>query len=30
MENYRAVRRILWITMGLNLIAKAPKLIVGN
>jgi len=29
MENFRAIRRVLWITMGLNLIAAAVKLIVG-
>jgi cation diffusion facilitator family transporter len=29
MVNYRAVRRVLWITMGLNLVATAAKLIVG-
>jgi cation diffusion facilitator family transporter len=29
MRNFRAVRRVLWITMGLNLIATAAKLIVG-
>jgi cation diffusion facilitator family transporter len=29
MLNYRAVRRVLWITMGLNLIATAAKLAVG-
>jgi cation diffusion facilitator family transporter len=29
MGNYRAVRRVLWITMGLNLIATAAKLTVG-
>jgi cation diffusion facilitator family transporter len=29
MESYRAVRRVLWITMGLNLVATAAKLIVG-
>ena len=29
MRNYRAVRRVLWITMGLNLIATAAKLTVG-
>jgi len=29
MENFRAVRRVLWITMGLNLIATAAKLVVG-
>ncbi|HUT20226.1 MAG TPA: cation diffusion facilitator family transporter [Anaerolineae bacterium] len=29
MISYRAVRRVLWITMGLNLIATAAKLAVG-
>jgi cation diffusion facilitator family transporter len=29
MLNYRAVRRVLWITMGLNLVATAAKLGVG-
>jgi len=29
MENFRAIRRVLWITMGLNLVATAAKLIVG-
>jgi cation diffusion facilitator family transporter len=29
MIGYRAVRRVLWITMGLNLIATAAKLAVG-
>jgi len=29
MENFRAIRRVLWITMGLNLLATAAKLIVG-
>ena len=29
MSNYRAVRRVLWITMGLNLVAMAAKLAVG-
>jgi cation diffusion facilitator family transporter len=29
MTSFRAVRRVLWITMGLNLIATAAKLIVG-
>lgn len=29
MLNYRAVRRVLWITMGLNLVATAAKLTVG-
>lgn len=29
MLNYRAIRRVLWITMGLNLVATAAKLAVG-
>ncbi len=29
METFRAIRRVLWITLGLNLIATAAKLIVG-
>ena len=29
METFRAIRRVLWITMGLNLVATAVKLIVG-
>jgi cation diffusion facilitator family transporter len=29
METYRAVRRVLWITMGLNLLTAAAKLVVG-
>ncbi len=29
MEAFRAIRRVLWITMGLNLVATAVKLIVG-
>ncbi len=29
MDTYRAVRRVLWITLGLNLVATAVKLIVG-
>ncbi len=29
MENFGAIRRILWITLGLNLVATAAKLIVG-
>lgn len=29
MLNYRAVRRVLWITMGLNLVATVAKLAVG-
>jgi cation diffusion facilitator family transporter len=29
LENFRAIRRVLWITLGLNLIATAAKLIVG-
>lgn len=29
MDTFRAIRRVLWITMGLNLIATAAKLIVG-
>jgi cation diffusion facilitator family transporter len=29
MESFRAIRRVLWITMGLNLVATAAKLIVG-
>lgn len=29
MDTYRAVRRVLWITLGLNLVATAAKLIVG-
>jgi cation diffusion facilitator family transporter len=29
MEQLRAVRRVLWFTMGLNLVATAAKLIVG-
>jgi len=29
MENFRAIRRVLWITLGLNLLATAAKLIVG-
>jgi len=29
METFRAIRRVLWITMGLNLLATAAKLIVG-
>jgi cation diffusion facilitator family transporter len=29
MDNFRAIRRVLWITLGLNLIATAAKLIVG-
>ena len=29
MESFRAIRRVLWITLGLNLLATAAKLIVG-
>ncbi len=29
MENYRAIRRVLWITMGLNAVATAIKLFVA-
>jgi cation diffusion facilitator family transporter len=29
MENFRAIRRVLWITLGLNLIATIAKLVVG-
>jgi cation diffusion facilitator family transporter len=29
MNGFRAVRRVLWITMGLNLVATAAKLVVG-
>ncbi|MFB0538368.1 MAG: cation-efflux pump [Anaerolineae bacterium] len=29
MEDFRAIRRVLWITLGLNLLATAAKLIVG-
>jgi len=29
MHDWRAVRRVLWVTMGLNLVAMAAKLIVG-
>ncbi|MFQ6099970.1 MAG: cation-efflux pump [Anaerolineae bacterium] len=29
MENFRAIRQVLWITLGLNLVATAAKLIVG-
>jgi cation diffusion facilitator family transporter len=29
METFRAIRRVLWITMGLNLLATAAKLSVG-
>jgi cation diffusion facilitator family transporter len=29
MKNYRAIQRVLWITLGLNLVATAAKLIVG-
>jgi cation diffusion facilitator family transporter len=29
MDTFRAIRRVLWITLGLNLIATAAKLIVG-
>lgn len=29
MDNFRAIRRVLWITMGLNLVATAAKLLVG-
>ena len=29
MKNFRAIRRVLWITLGLNLVATAAKLIVG-
>jgi cation diffusion facilitator family transporter len=29
MDNFRAIRRVLWITMGLNLVATAAKLTVG-
>jgi cation diffusion facilitator family transporter len=29
MENFRAIRRVLWLTLGLNLVATAAKLIVG-
>jgi len=29
MDNFRAVRRVLWITMGLNLVATVAKLAVG-
>lgn len=29
METFRAIRRVLWITMGLNLLATAAKLTVG-
>ena len=30
METYRAIRRVLWITMGLNLLATVAKLGVGS
>ena len=29
MKNFRAIRRVLWITLGLNLVATVAKLIVG-
>lgn len=29
MDNFRAIRRVLWITLGLNLVATIAKLIVG-
>ncbi len=29
MDTFRAIRRVLWLTMGLNLIATAVKLLVG-
>lgn len=29
MESFRAIRRVLWITLGLNLVATAAKLVVG-
>lgn len=29
MDTFRAIRRVLWITMGLNLVAMAAKLLVG-
>lgn len=29
MDTFRAIRRVLWVTMGLNLVATAAKLIVG-
>jgi cation diffusion facilitator family transporter len=29
MRNFRAIQRVLWITLGLNLLATAAKLIVG-
>jgi cation diffusion facilitator family transporter len=29
MDTFRAIRRVLWITLGLNLVATAAKLIVG-
>ncbi|NIU63496.1 MAG: cation diffusion facilitator family transporter [Pseudomonas stutzeri] len=29
MDNFRAIRRVLWITLGLNLVATVAKLIVG-
>jgi hypothetical protein len=28
-DTFRAIRRVLWVTMGLNLVATAAKLIVG-
>ena len=30
MDTFRAIRRVLWITMGLNLIATAVKLVAGH
>ena len=29
MDTFRGIRRVLWITMGLNLLATAAKLVVG-
>jgi len=29
MDTFRAIRRVLWITMGLNLLATAAKIVVG-
>lgn len=29
MDTFRAIRRVLWVTMGLNLIASVAKLVVG-
>jgi cation diffusion facilitator family transporter len=29
LNNFRAIQRVLWITMGLNLVATAAKLVVG-